>query len=331
MTFDRTKTSPGESRKEMSDETKRKTPPGKPNAAERLSTGWLWIIWTAAAVVAIGVFVGDWMWRHPAANTLDFELAKASLQALAVGLIAGLVAIATTRFTHIRQSITEDAEKRHKDFERRAAILDRASQCAQKMFASCEHLRLLQVDRSPKRAKRKELAEARALLDKAYVDFYLDAEGLLLELGARYGNDESEQTASGDKKIEQAEPRDEKSGPAEPKNPYKEWQKIEDLLIVYYFILCGKPRRAMEQETASRELLPAGRLQLKKVKQLQGENEAKPRNRKDQELSAIRKEIRARYYVAISELTEAIFDGEFTAHFDVSRFFRVKQAIPPGS
>src|SRR5215475_1817179 len=245
-----TKTPPGESRPETFDETEPKTPSDD-------STRRLWIIWTAAVVVAIGVFVVDWMWQHPSVNTLEFEVAKASLQALAVALIAGLVTIATTKFTHHRQRITEKAQKDHEEFERRVAILDRASGCAQKMFASCEHLRLLhvarspkriqvtrspkrlQVARSPKRAKRKELAEARALLDKAYVEFYLDAEGLLLELGARYGNDEAGQAAPGDNKAKQAAPEDETTEQVKKRrNAYKQWQKIEYLLIVYYLILC---------------------------------------------------------------------------------------------
>jgi len=216
----------------MTDTEPTATKPMKPSSRQ------VWIVILIVAAVAFGVLAAVWIVVNPIKDTLWYEVAKTSLQVLGVAVIGGIVTFATARFQQDRQSAEQareadrqraerELEKQREAFDRRAALLDRTSRCAQKMFVTCQHVRRVQKDHSSEKGQKDKdaLAEARMLLDEAYRDFSAEAEALQMELGARYG-------------IRMTEAKDGVTGEA-----YLRWHQISDLLTVYYFSLCHNFRK----------------------------------------------------------------------------------------
>jgi hypothetical protein len=216
----------------MTDAEPTDTEPMKPSSRQ------VWIVILIVASVAFGVLAAVWIVVNPVKDTLWYEVAKTSLQVLGVAVIGGIVTFATARFQQDRQSAErkreekrqkaeQDLEKLREEFDRRAALLDRTSRCAQKMFVTCQHVRRVQRDHSPEKDQKDQdtLAEARMFLDETYRDFSAEAAALQVELGARYG-------------IRMTEAKDGVTGEA-----YLRWHQISDLLTVYYFSLCHNFRK----------------------------------------------------------------------------------------
>ena len=245
---------------------------------KKLSPYLVWIVLSGVAVGTLGVLIGVWISVNPSHNTLWYEVAKTSLQVLAVAVIGGIVTAAAANLQHDRQSADQKLERQREEFDKRAALLDRASRCAQKMFVRCQHVRRVQTDH---KNNRRRLTEVRALLDEAYLEFSAEAEALEMELGAWYGKcmaipaeDESEQA-------------------------YVRWHQVRDLLTVYYFNLCGNFRRdVLKTNSVSDGELHSG-LEFQSMV-------ADPQDPQPDELREMRNEIRPIFNEALPKLANAI-------------------------
>jgi hypothetical protein len=133
----------------------------EPTAAKPMkpSSRQVWIVILIVAAVAFGVLAAVWIVVNPIKDTLWYEVAKTSLQVLGVAVIGGIVTFATARFQQdrqsaerareadrqradkaleaVRQRAERELEKQREAFDRRAALLDPTSRCAQKMFVTC--------------------------------------------------------------------------------------------------------------------------------------------------------------------------------------------------
>jgi hypothetical protein len=277
----------------------------------------VWIVLGSVAAVALGVLLFVWVLGHPKKDTLWFEVAKTALQVLGVAVIGGIITVATSTYQHERQAAekaaeerreaaekaveahreeeekaletkrkeaAEELERRRQQFNLRAALLDRSSKCAQKMFVICQHVRRRQTDYSSKRGRNSRAiwAEAQALLDRSYRDFNAEAKAIETELGARYGIPEDQQ----------------KDG------VYVLWHQVYDLLTLYYFNLCGNFRRDVLKTNAKSDEKRHSGLDLDDLKV---EN---PQSPTQDELRDMRNSIRPLFTDTMPKLAEAVLKDE---------------------
>jgi hypothetical protein len=173
------------------------TPPKEP------SSRWAWITLGGVLAIALGLFIGVWVAGNPSKDTLWYEVAKTSLQVIAVTVIGGIVTIATSKLQHnrqlaaqeleaarqkadkeleaerhkaaqeledVRQKADKELERQREEFDMRTALLSRTSRCAQKMFVTCQHARRVQSDSSSQDGQ-DMTTDTRLLLDDVYREF----------------------------------------------------------------------------------------------------------------------------------------------------------------
>ncbi len=247
----------------------------------------------AVALAAVATLVTILTVGNPARDTLWYEAAKTCLQVLGVVLVGGIVTIATSDLQHARaeaaqhlERMREDAqaeiESERKEFDRRAALLERTSRCAQKMFVTCQHVRRVQADHPSAQAT---LSAARSLLDEAYRDFSIEGTALETEIGARYGI----RITAGNGNGGQA---------------YARWHQVRDLLTLYYFNLCGDFRAdVLTRNAESDEALHSG-LTAEDLKV------ADPRRPTPDELRVMRIKIRKRFALVTPMLAQALLEDD---------------------
>jgi len=156
--------------------------------------------------------------------TFEQEIAKALIGALATAFFV------TVLGGWMASKLTARGQIRRQEFETKAALVERASQVAQKMFVVCQHTRRILRDHvsateTDSRARRDALAD----LDSAYREFSAQSAALETVLGARYGVTWN----SGGDPMKDAKPSQ------SPSRVFWRWHQIRDLLTLYYFNLTG--------------------------------------------------------------------------------------------
>jgi hypothetical protein len=169
---------------------------------------------------AFAILVIVWSLQQPSKDTLWYEVARTCLQVIGVAVLGGIVALSINSWQEERKQTAESLERQRarenekaqsreekatrileeqrREFQLRTSLLDRAVQCAQRMYVNCQHVRRLQKDASkaPPTAHvswgAAELAERKTIealmsFDQIYLEFSAEAAALETELGARYG------------------------------------------------------------------------------------------------------------------------------------------------
>lgn len=258
----------------------------------------VWIILVSVAVVALMVLATVWLLARPSKDTLWYEVAKTCLQIVGVVVIGGIVSIAASAWQEGQKRVAEgvqsqrqaDAarlERKREQFDLRTSLLQRSSRCAQTMFVTCQHLDRVQADDSerPDGASEPTYDKELRRLHEAYLAFLAEGSALQTELGARYGilwtDDDGQDSAGG---------------------AFLRWHQILDLLVAYYFNLCGDFRQdVLKSNSKSNTGLHSG-LDLESMV-------AHPRQPTVNELRGMRDKIRPAFSAAMPKLANAILEG----------------------
>jgi hypothetical protein len=179
----------------------------------------VWIVLSLVGGIAFAVLVIVWSLKQPSKDTLWCEVVTTCLQVIGVAVFGGIVALAINNWQEERRQTADRLERQRvsenekaqlreeraarvleeyrRQFQLRTSLLDRAVQCAQKMYVNRQHIRRLQKDISKRqpmtdvsgRLTELEQKTIDALLnfDQIYLEFSAEAASLEIELGARYG------------------------------------------------------------------------------------------------------------------------------------------------
>jgi hypothetical protein len=275
----------------------------------------VWGVLLATGLTALVALVLVWLFAEPVKDTLWYEVAKTSLQVLAVAAIGGIVTAAAADLQHKRQvaagrlqykreafeaDLQHERQQQEADiahawrqqevdlaharqlFEIRTALLDQALRCAHGMFVTCQHVRRVRRDNGAKTPEARAAREStEALLDSAYLSFSSEGEALEGSLGARYG-------------ILRLPPENSELG-----EPFLWWHQIRDLLTAYYFNLKGGFRKdLLERNSPDAEKYHSGLNLVAMV----GDGMRPTEN----ELHDMRDKIRKEYYVAATKFCDAM-------------------------
>jgi hypothetical protein len=136
-------------------------------------------------------------------------------------------------------------EEQRREFQLRTSLLDRAVQCAQKMYATASMFVVCkrtfrrhggrEMYHGPAELAERRTIEALMNFDQIYLEFSAEEAALEIELGARYGEYDMGEDLMQETDTSAIEAN--RAG-----ETYVRWHQIHDLLTVYYFGLCGNFR-----------------------------------------------------------------------------------------
>jgi hypothetical protein len=248
-------------------------------------------VWKTLAAIGAGALIAFlvlWLGVNPAPTDLAYELAKTCLQIVGITVIGGVITAATSSAQQTRQEDAEALERQREIFGIRASLLDRATRCAERMFITCQHVRRLKADATPRDAKAPSAAEAQELLDREYLEFSTESKAIETELGARF----QERWSEGDGLNGEA---------------FLRWHQMRDLLTVYYFDLCERFRKdILDQNSAGQDgKMHSGIDFFHPTKVVNNPNKPTPL-----ELEEVRGLLRAEYKATVPKFAKAVLREE---------------------